>query len=108
MLLSEFTDDDQGALVVAADRLLHDLDIGKISGEWDVDQLLDYLEKYDIIRDVDDLPDMIKKPPFNKIIANIQGDKIVWRGAEMPITPNNVTDQNEKTVKQMAKRAVDL
>lgn len=108
MLLFEFDDPKDSNLVVAVDRLAHDLDTGKINSEWTVDQLLTYLEQYDIILDVSDLLKLYKKPPMKKVINNIQNDKIVWRSENMPVDSGAPTDSNEKTVKQMANRANKL
>lgn len=108
MYLFELDDPQQSNLVVAVDRLSHELDSGKISDNWSVDQLLRYFENYDIIFDADDLLQLYKKPPLKKIINNIQGDKVVWRSDSMPVDSGNPTDSNEKTVKQMAKRANKL
>lgn len=108
MLLCEFDEPLDSNLVVAMDRLAHDLDSGKIVDEWTVDQLLNYLEKYDIILDVSDILKLYKKPPMKKVINNIQNDKVVWRSEDMPTDSGNPTDNNEKTVKQMADRANKL
>jgi len=108
MLLFEFDDPQDSNLVVAVDRLAHDLDSGKIVDEWTVEQLLNYLEEYDIILDVSDILKLYKKPPMKKVISNIQGDKVVWRSDNMPTDSGNPTDSNEKTVKQMADRANKL
>lgn len=103
MYLYEFDDPYVTKIIAISDQLKTDFDNGEIAGEWTVDQLLQYFQQYDIILDVNDLYDMIKKPPMNKVIANIQGDKIVWKGDES--VPGEVTSQNEKTVQQMASRA---
>lgn len=105
MLIYELDDPQTNKLVTIVDKLKTDLDNGKLTGQWTVDQLLNHLQKYDIVDiDVTDLYDMIKKPPMNKLISNIQGDKIVWKGTET--VPGEVTDKNEKVVKQMAKNAL--
>jgi hypothetical protein len=105
MLIVEFDNPETTKLVAIVDQLKNDLDNGKIVGEWNVDQLLKYFQKYDIVDiDITDLYDLIKKPPMNKVIANIQGDKIVWKGTES--VPGEVTDKNEKVVQQMAKNAL--
>jgi hypothetical protein len=104
MFIFELDDPEINKLVAITDQLKDELDSGQIAGEWNVDQLLNYFNDYDIIVDVTDLYDMIKKPPLNKVIANIQGDKVVWKGSET--VPGQVTDKNEKVVQQMAKHAL--
>jgi len=105
MLLWEFEDALVTKIVTVSDQLKSDLESGKIQGNWTLDQLLNYFQDYDIILDPDDLYNMIQKEPLKKVIANIQGDEVVWKGTETPETP---TDQNQKVVKQMAQRATDI
>lgn len=105
MLLWEFEDKLVTKIVTVSDQLKSDLDSGKIQGEWTLDQLLNYFQDYDIILDPQDLYTMIQKDPLKKVIANIQGDKVIFKGNETPETP---TDQNSKVVKQMADRATKL
>ena len=94
-------------LVVAADQLKTDLDNDKLNFGMTTDQLLKYFANYDIILDVDDLYNMYKFPPLDKVISNIQGDDIVFKGKEDPegIDPDQKSD-NEKTVEKMAKSAL--
>jgi hypothetical protein len=51
---------------------------------------------------------MIKKPPLQNIISNIQGDTVIFKGHEpAPVTPT-MPDQenNQKVVAQMAQNAM--
>ena len=52
----------------------------------------------------DQLMTMAQQPPLNNIIQDIQGDEIVFKGAEEP-APNMTVDQAQQTVDRMAKRA---
>ena len=104
MFLFELDDPQINKLVAISDQLKDEIESGQIAGEYNVDQLLNYFKNYDIILDVKDLYSMIKKPPLNKVVANIQGDKVVWKGSES--VPGEVTDKNEKVVQQMAKNAL--
>ena len=55
----------------------------------------------------DRLADLIQQPPLNNIIANMEGDTITFRGAE--VQPAGMTvDQARQTVDSMAKRAIDI
>jgi hypothetical protein len=47
---------------------------------------------------------MIKKPPLKDVITNIQGDKVIFKGAEEPVAPDQ--DTNQKVVKSMADKAM--
>jgi hypothetical protein len=55
----------------------------------------------------DRLADLIKQPPLNNIIANVEGDTITFQGAD--VVPAAMTvDQARQTVDSMAKRAIDI
>lgn len=92
------------ALVAVADQLHYDLDSGEVSKDMSLDQFLEYLRKYDIALDNQDLYKMIKRPPLNDLIANIKGDRIIFKGFPDPIKPD--VSQQQKIVKQMANRAI--
>jgi hypothetical protein len=48
---------------------------------------------------------MIKNPPLNTVIANIQGDKVVFKGQEeTPANPDQT--QSQEVVQQMAQSAM--
>ena len=50
------------------------------------------------------LIDMVQKPPLNNLIANVEDDEIIFKGADT--VPDTMTvDQARKTVDSMAKRA---
>lgn len=101
MFLFELDDPKIGKYAVAIDSIKNDLDSGKISGEWSADQVLKYLEDYDIVDiDIDDL----KKPPFNKVINKVEDDIVTWRGSG-EVSPEEMQNQSDKVVKQMADRA---
>ena len=50
---------------------------------------------------------MIKNPPLKNIIANVQGDRVVFKGEEQETDDNLAVDQDETsdTLEKMAKRA---
>jgi hypothetical protein len=49
---------------------------------------------------------MIKGPPLNKYISNIQGDKVIFKGqADTTATPDE-KDKNQEIVKSMANKAM--
>lgn len=54
------------------------------------------------------LQTLAAQEPLSNIIANIEGDKIVFKGADETVTPTMNVDQARATVNQMAKRAIDL
>lgn len=55
------------------------------------------------------LRDLAGQPPLNNIIANIEGDEVIFQGSEeyVPGADDQMTvDQARKTVDTMAKRAL--
>ena len=91
-------------LVAVTSQLSSDIDSGVEHSDWTVDELLDYYKSNDIILAKDDLYDMIKKPPLKNKISNIQGDKVIFKGQETPVEPEE--EESKKVVKQMAQKAM--
>ena len=101
------TDPLSTKLIVLVNQLKTDLDNGIIdSSSYTTDEFLTYLQdKGDIVLDVTDLYDMIKNPPLNTVISNIQGDKVVFKGHDD--TPENPDQsQSQQVVQQMAQSAM--
>ena len=90
-------------LIAVADQLHSDLDNKEMQADMSVDDLLSYFQKYDIVLDKMDLYNMIKKPPLNQMISNIQGDEVIFKGSEDEELPD---DQKKDTVAAMAKHAM--
>lgn len=91
-------------LAATTSQLKSDIDSGKRSKEITTDELLKFYKGNDIIIDKSDLFDLIQTAPLNKIIANIQGDKVIFKGQE---TSQEVKpDENKKIVAKMAKQAM--
>jgi hypothetical protein len=91
-------------LVAVTSQLTSDIDSGSEHSDWTVDELLKYYKDNDIILAKDDLYDMIKKSPLKNKISNIQGDKVIFKGQETPIEPDE--EESKKVVKQMAQKAM--
>jgi hypothetical protein len=91
-------------LVATTSQLKSEIDSGKTHSDWTVPELLQYYRDNDIIIDKSDLYTMIKKPPLNQSIENIQGDKVIFKGQ----TPEQEAgpDENKKIVQQMAQNAM--
>lgn len=106
MYLFEFSNPDPLVvrLVAVTSQLTSDIDSGDQHPDWTVDELLDYYKSNDIIIDKSDLYNMIKKPPLKNKISNIQGDKVMFKGQETPIEPEE--EESKKVVKQMAQKAM--
>jgi hypothetical protein len=110
MLLFEFDQDSAlvSKIVALTNQLNQDRDEGKIGDDFTLDQLLRYFQKYDVILDAKDLYNMIKVPPLKNVIKNIQGDHVIFVGQEEDNHEKPQGTDNEKVVKQMAKRAIKI
>jgi len=87
------------------------LDNKKITKNITVQQLKDYFRKVSngqLILSNDDLYAMIQKKPLNRVISNIQGDEVVFKG----LTPTQKTEpppppeQSQEIVDKMAQNAM--
>jgi len=90
-------------LVAVTSQLTSEIDSGDQHSDWTVDELLQYYKDNDIILAKQDLYDMIKKPPLKNKIDNIQGDKVIFKGQDSPIEPE---EDNKKVIDQMAHKAM--
>lgn len=92
-------------LIAVISQLKGDMETGEAKTDWSADELLAHLANNDISLDKNDLYDMIKNPPLNKFITNIQGDQVIFKGQESDTgSPDQPRDQ--KIVQQMAKSAM--
>ena len=91
-------------LVAVTSQLTSEIDSGDQNPDCTVDELLQYYKDNDIILDKSDLYNMIKKPPLKNKISNIQGDKVIFKGQETPVEPEE--EDSKKVVKQMAQKAM--
>lgn len=107
MLLYEFDSNPLLVkLVAVSNQLKSDVDTRKVKPNWTVDEFLSYLQDYGIVIDQQDLYDMIKNPPLNSVISNIQGDNVIFKGQTSPDGDDDVEGEDEKVVKQMASNAM--
>lgn len=91
-------------LVAVTSQLTSEIDSGEQHSDWTVDELLQYYKDNDIILAKQDLYDMIKKPPLKNKISNIQGDKVIFKGQDSPVEPEE--DDSKKVIDQMAHKAM--
>ena len=91
-------------LVATTSQLKSEIDSGKTHSDWTVPELLQYYRDNDIVIDKSDLYTMIKKPPLDQSIENIQGDNVIFKGQ----TPEQEAgpDESQKIVQQMAQSAM--
>ena len=105
MLLREFTEPNPIIVKLTAltSQLKSDLENNETNPIWSVEDLLAYYRDNGIVLDKSDLYNMIKNPPLNRTIANIQGDNVVFKGNE-PAPEDE--EENQKVVSQMAQDAM--
>lgn len=109
MYLFEFNNNpDLVKLVAAADQLKTAIATGEVTSNWDIDTLLSYFRKFNIILSNEDLYNMIKVPPLKHIISNIQGPEVIFKGVEQlkkqPESPP--PEQSQEIVNKMANKAL--
>lgn len=93
-------------LVAITSQLKSEIDQGKQKDEWTVGELLSLYRANGIILDQSDLYDMIKEPPLNKTISNIQGSLVKFKGHDNDKNTDSVGQDGKDTVKKMAKNAM--
>jgi uncharacterized protein YfbU (UPF0304 family) len=101
------TDPLSTKLIVLVNQLKSDVERGLVdTSSYTTEEFLTYLQdKGDIVLDVTDLYDMIKNPPLNTVIKNIQGDKVIFKGYDdTQIAPDQT--QSQQVVQQMAQSAM--
>jgi len=101
------TDPLSTKLIVLVNQLKADVENGVVDpSSYTTDEFLTYLQdKGDIVLDITDLYDMIKNPPLNTVIKNIQGDQIIFKGHD-DNTENPDQSQSQQVVQQMAQNAM--
>jgi hypothetical protein len=107
--LIEFSDNPRLVkTVAAADQLKSALESGEITNNWDVDTLLQYFRKFDLVLSPDDLYAMIQTKPLKNIIRNIEGSEVVFKGLpqdkKQPESPP--PEQSKEVVSKMAQKAM--
>lgn len=92
-------------LVAITSQLKSEIDQGKQKADWTVGELLSLYQANGIILDRTDLYDMIKSPPLDRFISNIQKNVVKFKGQD-DSTDEVDTDDSQNVVKQMAKDAM--
>lgn len=109
MYLFEFNDNTSLVkLVAAADQLKTAIATGEVTSNWDIDTLLSYFRKFDIILSNEDLYNMITVPPLKYIISNIQGKEVIFKGVDQPKKQpeSPPPKQSKEIVNKMAQKAI--
>ena len=93
-------------LIAVLNQLKSNIETGKEKPDWTTDELLSFLEDNGIMLEKENLFDLVKTPPLNNIISNIQGDSVIFKG-QQEMTPNTDDEtQNQQVVNQMAHQAM--
>jgi outer membrane protein OmpA-like peptidoglycan-associated protein len=106
MLLYEFEDDDALRVKLAgivSQLRSRALDTGA-KEPYSLTALRNKLQNAQINLDNEELRDMLDSPPLSNLISNIKGDQVIFKGVG-PDKEELDTDQSEKTLDTMAKRA---
>jgi len=109
MYLHELVNDPKlTKLIAATDQLRTALEKNQITDNWDVEKLLAYFRKFDLVLSRDDLYSMIQTKPLKNVITNIEGDSVVFKGLEpsQPAPEAPPPEQSQEIVKKMAQSAM--
>ena len=112
MRLYEFVDPQDGnamaaSIVAVSNQLQQHVEDGSIDPDNYIFLLLELFQNSNIILDVQDLYTMMEKPLLKGVIANIQGDKVTFKGHEpVTIDPGEEESGND-TVAKMANSAMN-
>lgn len=106
MFLFEFDNSEKVRLAAVADQLKNSIEQGRGKTNWKPEEFIEYLNDQGLMITLDDLYDIYKNPPLDKIISNIQADKIVFKGQEEATPENPDEQQSQRVVNQMAHSAM--
>ena len=108
MLIREFQDPSSTKLAALGQFLLGRAQDTNAKKTVNVDTFIGLARDMGIDITPERLQILSTQDPLRNIIANIEGDTVVFKGAEETVTPTMNVDQARATVNQMAKRAIDL
>jgi hypothetical protein len=74
-------------------------------GEYKVKSLLHTLRKHGISLNKEELIKSIKQPPWSNLIADIKGDRVIFKGEAEPDSASMDPDETTGTLEKMADRA---
>jgi hypothetical protein len=93
------------ATVAALSRVKAEIEDTAYNGEYKVDALLKALRDNGVRMNHEELIKVSKKEPWSNIIANIEGDNVIFKGDPDSDSSNTQPDQTSSTMDKMAKRA---
>lgn len=93
-------------LIAVLSQLKTNIETGKDKPDWTVDELITFLDNSGITLDKSNLIDLVKTPPLNNIISNIQGDSVIFKGQQELENGTDDETKDQQVVNQMAKKAM--
>jgi len=105
MLIREFQDPNTVRLVALAKFLRGRAQDTQSVKPTSVDTFIGIARDMGIDFTAERLQTLVTKDPLRNIIANIEGNNIIWKGSEETVAPTMGVDQARDTVDRMAKRA---
>ena len=107
MRLFEFDTKDplRVKLTAVTSQLQSDLESANSEDPMSTNAFLNLLRRNDIVIDKTDIYDIIKKEPLVHFIKDIEDDNVIFKGQVLAKQPID-TDDSEKIVAQMAKKAL--
>jgi len=108
MLIREFQDPSSTKLAALGQFLLGRAQDTNAKKTVNVDTFIGLARDMGIDITPERLQILSTQDPLRNIIANIEGDTVVFKGAEETVTPTMNVDQARAAVDRMAKRAIDL
>jgi len=108
MLIREFQDPSSTKLAALGQFLLGRAQDTNAKKTVNVDTFIGLARDMGIDITPERLQVLSTQDPLRNIIANIEGDTVVFKGADETVTPTMNVDQARATVDRMAKRAIDL
>lgn len=73
-----------------------------------IDAFVELAQDMGVSMSRDELYDLVKQPPLNNLIKDISDGKVIFQGQNSDQAEEMPTDQAEKIVSKMAKRASNL
>ncbi len=107
VLEDEFESDDplRVATTAALSRIKADIEDSGYKGEYKVKSLLSALRKSGVNISHEELIQVSKQEPWSNLIANIKGDRVIFKGDPDSDTSNTEPDDSTDTLKKMANRS---
>lgn len=107
MKLFEFVDDNPVRInLISVLSQLKERIKSSDQSEFRTDDLIELLRDNEVYIDREGLTDLVTREPLNNIIKNINGDVVQFVGVESDSVDSPDKSESERTVKNMAKRAI--